>query len=121
MGKGNDLVMNLLLKTGGFSNDIKTAKREIQDFKNNASNAGKSVEGFSSSLGINIGVLGKLGSAIGIATSAGAAFKKIIDNSQTTADKYAVIMGSASTVIDNFASALARVDFTAFNQGLDDM
>ena len=117
MGKGNDLVMNLLLKTGGFSNDIKTAKREIQDFKNNASNAGKSVQGFSSSLGINIGVLGKLGSA----TSAGAALKKIIDSSQTTADKYAVVMGSATTVIDNFASALARADFTAFNQGLDEM
>ena len=113
-----DLVVKLLLKSGAFSNDIKTAKGQIQNFQKGCKTAGQSVQGFTGALGLNVGALGKLGGAVGIAIAAGKEFKAIIDSSQTTADGFQIAISGAKGALDAFNTSLATGDFTMFREGL---
>lgn len=114
----NDLVVKLLLKTGAFSTDLKTAKAEIQNFQSGCSKAGDSLSAFGKSMGINIGSLTKFGTAVGVAAIAGKELKNIMDSSQTTADAFTNAISGCKGVIDSFRSSVATMDFSAFRDGL---
>ena len=114
----NNLVVQLLLKTGTFSNDLKTARGQIQNFQRGCSTAGKAVSGFSQSLGINRGGIAKFGSVVGIAVAAGKEFKNILESSQTTSDALAGAIAGCKGVVESFRTAIASRDFTLLSDGL---
>lgn len=76
---------------------------------------------FSNVLGNLKGVLGTVGLALGAATTAQAAFEKAINSNQTTADGFASTMEAAKTSVNQFFYSITTGDFTAFNNGLDNI
>ena len=114
----NNLVVQLLLKTGAFSDDLKTARGQIQNFQKGCSTAGKAVSGFSEALGINIGGIAKFGGVVGIAVAAGKEFKNILESNQTTSDALAGAIAGCKGVIDSFRTSIASRDFTLLSDGL---
>ncbi len=117
----NNLVVQLLLKTGTFSDDLKTARGQIQNFQKGCSTAGKAVSGFSEALGINIGGIAKFGGVVGAAVAAGKEFKNILESSQTTADSFEAAIAGCKGVIDSFRTSIATMDFSSFGNGLWDV
>lgn len=117
----NNLVVQLLLKTGTFSDDLKTARGQIQNFQKGCSTAGQAVSGFSQALGINIGGIAKFGGVVGIAVAAGKEFKNILESSQTTSDALAGAIAGCKGVIDSFRTSIATMDFSSFKNGLWDV
>lgn len=113
-----NLVVQLLLKTGAFSTDLKTARGQIQNFQKGCQTAGKSLDAFGKSIGIDIGALTKFGGAVGIAVAAGKGLKAVIDSNQTSADAFQAVMYSAKTAVNELAYAIGTFDFTNFNDGL---
>ena len=114
----NNLVVQLLLKTGTFSDDLKTARGQIQNFQKGCQTAGKSMSEFGSALGLNVGVLTKLGGAIGAASLAGKGFKEIIDSTQSSADAFDGAISGCRGVVDALAVSIASADFSTFQNGL---
>lgn len=114
----NDLVVKLLLKTGAFSTDLKTAKGEIQNFQSGCQKAGNSLSAFGKSMGINIGSLAKFGGVVGAAAIAGKELKNILDSSQTTADAFQNAISGCNGVISTLRSSIATMDFSAFRNGI---
>lgn len=114
----NNLVVQLLLKTGAFSSDLKTARGQIQNFQQGCQTAGKSLTGFGQSLGINLGALAKFGGAVGAATLAGKELKNILDSTQSTADTFEGAIAGCKGVVDQFRTSIATVDFSSFRNGL---
>ena len=114
----NNLVVQLLLKTGAFSSDLKTARGQIQNFQQGCQTAGKSLTGFGQSLGINLGALAKFGGAVGAATLAGKELKNILDSTQSTADAFEGAIAGCKGVVDQFRTSIATVDFSSFRNGL---
>ena len=114
----NNLVVQLLLKTGSFSDDLKTARGQIQNFQKGCSTAGKAVSGFSQALGINIGGIAKFGGVVGIAVAAGKEFKNILESSQTTADALAGAIAGCKGAVDSLRTSFATRDFTLLSDGL---
>lgn len=117
----NNLVVQLLLKTGTFSSDLKTARGQIQNFERGCSTAGKSLSSFGSAIGINVGGLAKFGGAVGAAALAGKEFKNIMDSSQTTADRLQGAIAGCKGVVESFRTSIASMDFSAFKNGLWDV
>ena len=117
----NNLVVQLLLKTGAFSDDLKTARGQIQNFQKGCSTAGKAVSGFSEALGINIGGIAKFGGVVGAAVAAGKEFKNILESSQTTADSLEGAIAGCKGVVDSFRTSIATMDFSSFKNGLWDV
>ena len=114
----NDLVVKLLLKTGTFSTDLKTAKGQIQNFQSGCKKAGDSLSAFGNSMGINIGTLTKFGGVVGAAALAGKELKNILMSSQSTADSFNNAIAGCKGVVDSLHTALATCDFSAFRDGL---
>lgn len=114
----NNLVVQLLLKTGTFSTDLKQAKGQIQNFQQGCSTAGKSLDAFGKGLGVNIGALTKFGSVIGIAAAAGKGFKDVMESTQTTSDKFYGAIEGCKGVVEAFKISLATADFSRFTNGL---
>lgn len=114
----NNLVVQLLLKTGSFSDDLKTARGQIQNFQKGCSTAGKAVSGFSEALGINIGGIAKFGGVVGAAVAAGKEFKNILESSQTTSDALAGAIAGCKGAVDSLRTAIASRDFTLLSDGL---
>ena len=114
----NNLVVQLLLKTGTFSSDLKQARGQIQNFQQGCSTAGKSLDAFGKGIGINIGALTKLGGAVGVAVLAGKEFKAIMDSNQTSADAFQGVIAGCTGVLQTFNQALATADFSYFRDGL---
>jgi hypothetical protein len=71
----NSLVVTLLLKTGAFSNDLKTAGGQVKNFKKGCQDAGDAVSAFTKGLGLNVGTLTKFGTLAGAAAAAGKVLK----------------------------------------------
>lgn len=117
----NNLVVQLLLKTGAFSSDLKTARGQIQNFQKGCSTAGKSLSSFGSAIGINIGSIAKFGGVVGAATLAGKEFKNIMYSSQTTADALEGAIAGCKGVVDGFRTSIASMDFSSFKNGLWDV
>jgi hypothetical protein len=113
-----NLVVTLLLKTGAFSQDIKTARGQIQQFQQGCSTAGKSLDAFGKGLGINIGALTKFGTVIGIAAAAGKGFKDVMESTQTTSDAFYGAIEGCKGVVEAFKISLATADFSRFTDGL---
>ena len=65
------LVVQLLLKTGTFSQDLKSAKGQIQSFQKGCQGAGDAVSAFTNGLGVNMGVLTKYAPYAAAAAAAG--------------------------------------------------
>ena len=114
----NNLVIQLLLKTGAFSDDLKSARGQIQSFQKGCSTAGKAVSGFSEALGFNIGGIAKFGGVVGIAVAAGKEFKNILESSQTTADALEGAIAGCKGAVESFHTALATRDFSLLSGGL---
>ena len=114
----NNLVVQLLLKTGTFSTDLKQAKGQVQNFQKGCQTAGKSLSGFGQALGINVGALAKFGGAVGAAVLAGKELKAIIDSNQTSADNFQGAIAGCKGVLDSFNQAIATADFSAFRDGI---
>ena len=114
----NNLVVQLLLKTGNFSSDLKTARGQIQNFQQGCSTAGKSLDAFGKGLGINIGALTKFGTAVGIAAAAGKAFKDVMESAQTTSDNFYGAIEGCKGIIEEFKVSLATADFSGFIDGI---
>lgn len=114
----NNLVVQLLLKTGTFSSDLKTARGQIQNFQKGCQTAGKSLTGFGQSLGINLGGITKFAGAVGAATLAGKELKNILDSTQSTADAFEGAIAGCKGVVDQFRTSIATVDFSSFRNGL---
>lgn len=117
----NNLVVQLLLKTGTFSTDLKTARGQVQNFQKGCQTAGKSLTGFGQALGLNVGSLAKFGGAVGAAVLAGKELKNILDSSQTTSDSFQSAIAGCKGVIEQFRTAIATVDFSSFKNGLWDV
>lgn len=117
----NNLVVQLLLKSGSFSNDLKHAGGQVNQFKQKCSSAGKTLTSFTQGLGINVGALAKFGTAAGAAVVAAKAFKGIIEGSQTTSDTFANSIYTAKNAVSELASAISTFDFSSFNNGLSDI
>ena len=114
----NNLVVQLLLKTGTFSTDLKTARGQIQNFQHGCQTAGRSLSGFGQALGINVGALTKFGGAVGAAVVAGKALKGILDSTQTSADAFDGAIAGCKGVVDALAVSIASADFSTFQNGL---
>lgn len=114
----NNLVVQLLLKTGTFSTDLKQARGQVQNFQKGCQTAGKSVTAFGSALGVNVGALTKLGGAVGVAVLAGKELKAIFDSNQTSADAFEGVIAGCTGVLQTFNQAIAAADFSYFRDGL---
>lgn len=114
----NNLVVQLLLKTGTFSTDLKTARGQVQNFQKGCQTAGKSLDAFGKAIGIDIGALTKFGGAVGIAVAAGKGLKAVIDSNQKSADFFQSAMYSAKTAVDELAYSIGTFDFSNFQDGL---
>lgn len=117
MGRVADLVTRLLLDTKGFDNNLTKSKGKIEKFKKNIDTAGKGVQAFGSSLGVNVGVITKFGGAIGVAAAAGAGLKKVIESNQITGDMFSNTIATAKISLDNFAAAIGTMDFSGLITG----
>lgn len=102
-----DLVTRIIAEDKQFNDKIERSKKQTKQF----GETGKLAQG----------ALLKMAGAMGVATSAGAVFKKIIDSSQTSADGFQVIIGGAKTTVDQFFKSISTGDFTNFINGLDDV
>ena len=114
----NNLVVQLLLKTGAFSSDLKQARGQLQSFQQGCTTAGKSLTQFGNAMGINIGALTKFGGVVGVAVAAGKELKAIIDSNQTSADAFQGVIAGCTGVIETFNQAIATVDFSYFRDGI---
>ena len=83
-----NLVVQLLLKTGTFSNDLKTAKGQVQNFQKGCQNAGNVMSAFGSSLGINISSLKNFAPAAAAAAAAGKVLRDSFKNNTDAMDNF---------------------------------
>ena len=109
----NDLVVQLLLKTGGFSNDLKTAKGQIQGFKSEMGKAGTTLTSFSGDLGKVSKLLGKTG-PWGAAAVAVAGMAKAFKDSGIYADQFAEAGAAANGALDSIKFNLANFSWDNF-------
>ena len=114
----NNLVVQLLLKTGTFSTDLKQAGGQVQSFKSNCQSTGKALDAFGKSIGINIGSIAKLGGAAGAAVMAFNGFKSVMMSTQTTADAFDGAVEGCKGVVDALKVSIASADFSTFQNGL---
>lgn len=71
-----------------------------------------------SALGLLGGTVGKFAGFLGVATSAGALFNEMMDNSQTLGDAVERAQTQAGNAVDYFAQCITQCDFSNFLNGL---
>ena len=71
-----------------------------------------------SALGALGGTVGKFAGFLGVATSAGALFNEMMDNSQTLGDAVERVQTQAGNAVDYFAQCITQCDFSNFLDGL---
>ena len=112
-----DLVVKLMMKTGQFSNDLNTAKTQIQGFKQGFNDTANAVGKVSSGLG---GMMKSLASFnVKAAALAGTfkAFKFGVQSSQSYTDLWGRRIGTVKGYIEQLAVSMATMDFNAFRNG----
>lgn len=117
----NNLVVQLLLKTGAFSNDLRTAKGQIQSFQNSCKSAGGILDNFTKGLGINIGSLSKFGAATAVAAGAGKVLKDAFQSNTDMMDKFNTSMEKAKStyktfVTQMFGNSKINIDFKGVSE-----
>lgn len=105
---GNTLVTRLMLETGQFDNNLRTSKKQIQNFDNNIKNIGASVGK----------AFGTIGLAIGVSGGAMEAFNRTIAASETLSDEYGRTMEGLRASVDSFFGSLSKGSFDGFFDGL---
>lgn len=103
----SDAIVRLLLKTNDFDSNLKKSKNEISSFSNFMSGAG--------------GVVAKFAGGLGLAMTAGEAFNKVLQSSQTLGDMTASNMAALKTSVDEFFYSLGTGEFSSFLSGMDDV
>lgn len=83
-----NLVVQLLLKTGTFSNDLKQAKGQIQNFQKGCQDAGDAVSAFTKGLGLNVGTLSKFAPLAAAAAAAGKVLRDSFKNNTDAMDDF---------------------------------
>ena len=71
-----------------------------------------------SALGMLGGTVGKFAGFLGVASSAGALFNEMMDNSQTLGDAVERVQTQAGNAVDYFAQCMTQCDFSNFLNGL---
>ena len=71
-----------------------------------------------SALGSLGGTVGKFAGFLGVATTAGALFNEMMDNSQTLGDAVERVQTQAGNAVDYFAQCITQCDFSNFLNGL---
>ena len=113
-----DLVVKLMMKTGQFSNDLNTAKTQIQGFKQGFNDTANAVGKVSSGLG---GLMKNLASFnVKAAALAGTfkAFKFGVQSSQSYTDLWESRIAGLKGVVKEFANSMATLDFMTFRNGM---
>lgn len=112
----NDLVVKLLLKTGAFGTDLKKAKGEIQEFKNDCKQAGGAIGELTKGLGINISSLTKFGGVVGLACAAVKGYSTVMKQNRDFMDDWGRATETAKGLWEGFKNSLAngaKIDATA--------
>lgn len=103
----SDLVTRLILDNKQFNDNIARSKREVEQYNNIQSTI--------------TSTLSKFAGGLGLAMTAGQAFNKVLNSSQTLVDLTASAMQAAKSGVDEFFYSLGSGDFTSFLNGLDDI
>lgn len=115
-----DLVTRILLEDKQFNDKIQQSKKNLAGFDAQAQKAGGGVGGLQNKIGgLVSGGLMKLVGGFGAAATAGAAFKKMIDTTQTNTDSFNSVVAQAKGSVDYFFASIAMGDFSNFFSGLD--
>lgn len=102
-----DLVTRLLLNSSQFDNNIRRSTQQVQQFHQ---------------VGRNItATIGRFAGVLGIAMTAGEAFNKVLNSSQTLGDMTASNMAALKTSVDEFFYSLGSGNLSNFLTGLGDM
>lgn len=112
-----DLVVKLMMKTGQFSNDLNTAKTQIQGFKQGFNDTANAVGKVSSGLG---GLMKNLASFNGYGAALAGTFKAFkfgVQSSQSYTDLWGRRIGTVKGYIEQLAVSMATLDFNAFKNG----
>ena len=113
-----DLVVKLMMKTGQFSNDLNTAKTQIQGFKQGFNETANAVGKVSSGLG---GLMKNLASFNVKAAALAATFKAFkfgVQSSQSYTDLWGSRIAGLKGVVKEFANSMATLDFMSFRNGM---
>lgn len=116
-----DLVVKLLLDSGAFGNDLRTAERKAKEFGDKIKSAGNTAGSFTKEIGLSTGALGKLGSMLGaggVVVAAVGAFKSVMESTSGTAVEFKSTIAGFQGVLDTFQTSLATFDFSNFSDGL---
>lgn len=100
-----NLVVKMLLDSGAFNTNIKNAQSQIQRFES----AGKSV----------MAGLGKIATALGVATTAYELFQTAINSSVNGTAAFQTAIDVAKTSVNQFFYSLTSGNFNTFLLGLD--
>ena len=113
-----DLVVKLMLDSGAFGNDLRTAERRAQEFGNKIQSAGKTAGDLGKELNITTGAIGKLGGALtgaGAVVAAFGAFRSVMESTHETSKKLHGTLDGISGVFKEIQESLAKMDFTKWN------
>ena len=116
-----DLVVKLLLDSGAFGNDLRTAERKAQQFSNSIQSAGQTAGALGKEVGLTTGALGKLG---GVLTGAGAvvaavgAFKSVMESTNESSKKFHSTIAGFEGVLTAFQRSLASGDWSTWTNGI---
>lgn len=117
-----DLVTRIIADDRQFNDKIERSKKTVKGWSDETGKAGQAAGSFGGKLNsLAGGAIAKLAGGFGLVATAGAAFKKIIDSSQTSADNFQYVLGGAKTTVDQFFKSISTGDFTNFVNGLDDV
>lgn len=117
-----DLVTRIIADDKQFNDKIERSKKTVKGWSAETGKAGQAAGAFGGKLNaLAGGAITKLAGGLGLVTTAGATFKKIIDSSQTSADNFDYVVGGAKTTVDQFFKSISTGDFTNFVNGLDDV
>lgn len=101
------ITAELVLGVNNFNRQIEGARQSLRRLGD--STAGKGL----------LNVFGKLAPAIGAVTTAGVAFDKFIQSSQTTTDAFGRTLEATTAIVNSFFSSISMGDFSSFLSGLD--
>lgn len=103
----SNAIVRLLLNTADFDRNLKGSEGRMK--------------GFEGKISFAKGALMKFAGGIGLAVTAGEAFNKVMNSSQTLGDLMASSISTAKESVDQFFYSLGSGEFKSFLNGLDDI
>lgn len=103
----SNAIVRLMLNTADFDRNLKGSEGRMKAFEGKISFAK--------------GALMKFAGGIGLAVTAGEAFNKVMNSSQTLGDLMASSISTAKESVDQFFYSLGSGEFKSFLNGLDDI